>query len=43
MIRVAMNNRTYRFCHSYDRNIAAFLILFLGIFTIGLLVIVDKK
>ena len=43
MIRVAMNNRTYRFRHRYDRIIAAFLILFLGIFRICLLVIVDKK
>ena len=43
MIRAAINNRTYRFRHRYDRNIAAFLILFLGIFRIGLLVIVHKK
>ena len=43
MIRVAMNNRIYRCRHRYDRNIAAFLILFLGIFRIGLLLIVDKK
>ena len=43
MIRVAMNNRIYRFRHRSGRNLAAFLILFLGIFRIGLLVIVDKK
>ena len=45
MIRVAMNNKIYRFCHRCDRNIAAFLILYLGIFRIYLLrlVIVGKK
>ena len=43
MIRVAMNNRIYRFRHRSGRNLAAFLILFLGIFRIGLLVIVDKR
>ena len=43
MIRVAMNNRIYRFRHRYSSNLAAFLILFLGIFRIGWLVIVDKK
>ena len=43
MICIAMNNRIYRFRHRYGRNLAAFLILFLGIFRIGLLVIVDKK
>ena len=43
MIRVAMNNRIYRFRHRYGSNLAAFLILFLGIFRIGWLVIVDKK
>ena len=37
MIRVATNNRTYHFRHRYDSNIAAFLIIFLGIFRIGLL------
>ena len=43
MIRVAMNNRIYRLRHRYGSNLAAFLILFLGIFRIGWLVIVDKK
>ena len=43
MIRVAMNDRIYRFRHRYCRNLAAFLILLFGIFRIGLLVIVGKK
>ena len=43
MILVAMNIRIFCFRHSYASNLAAFLILFLGIFRNGLLVIVDKK
>ena len=44
MIRVAMSNRIYLFHHRIVCNIAAaFLILVLGIFRIGLQVIVDKK
>ena len=43
MIPVAMNNRIYLIHLRFGRNIAAFLILFLGIFRIGLQVIVEKK
>ena len=43
MIRVVTNDRIYLFHLRFDCNIAAFLILFLSIFRIGLQVIVDKK
>ena len=43
MILVAMNIRIFCFRHSYASNLAAFFILFLGIFRNGLLVIVNKK